>query len=271
MLMGYDAVAISAGDVQAGSLFLEQTLEDGFPWLSANLVDKNGAPVAPSHLIKTVNSLKIGIIGLTDAVSFSEKYSHIEYQPALTNVLNDIKAQCDMIVLLSNFPRDINRQIALQFQAIDIIISSDGTLGKIAPQLVGQTLITQTSSRGMYLGKLELEWNGGNSWYNERLLPLSELIKREMALTSELEKLNALEGGQKNIHKKKISRLELQKKRLDKEITSRSAMEATRGQSPYNKHRLSFIPIQPTGSPEKIEAIVQKIEREQKEHAVRRQ
>lgn len=271
MLMGYNAVAISAADVNAGSLFLDQTLKKGFPWLSANLVDKNGTPVAPSHLIKTVHSLKIGIIGLTDDITPSNNYSLIDYQPALKNLLKELESESDMIVLLSNFSGDTNRRIATESPGIDIIISSDGSLGKMAPELVGQTLITQTSSRGKYLGKLEIEWNAGNSWYNERLLPLSELIKRETALASELERLNKLEGEQKNISSKKISRLQLQKKRLEKEITSRSALEAERGHNPYNKHRLGFMPVLPTNSPERIEAIVQKIEKEQKEHAVVRQ
>lgn len=271
MLMGYDAVAISGGDVNAGSLFLKQTLEIGFPWLSANLVDNNGEAVAPSHLIKTVNSLKIGIIGLTDDITFSDKYSLIDYQPALTDLLKELEADSDMIILLSNFSGDINRRIATEFSTIDIIISADGSLGNMAPEFVGQTLITQTSSRGKYLGTLEIEWNGGKSWYNEKLLPLSELIKREMTLTSALEKLNKFDGEQKNNSEKKIARLQLQKQRLEKEITRRSVLEAKRGPHPDNKHRLSFIPVQSTNSPQKIEAIVQKIERERKEHAVTRQ
>ncbi len=261
--MGYDAVAVSANDIDSGEDFLEETLNDGFPWISANLVDENGKPVSKPYVIKTINSLKVAIIGLTEPISPSSKYSTLDYLNPLTILLKQLTTESDIIILLSNLQAKVNQMIATQFPEIDIIFSSDTSLGKMAPKVVNNTLITQTSSRGKYLGKLDIEWNHGDTWYNDRLLPVSELKKRRTKIETQLTQLRS--NNTNNASKKKISRLQLQQQRLDKEIETRSAQESKRGYRPYNKHKLRFIPVQPTHSPESIESIVQNIDKKIKE------
>jgi 2',3'-cyclic-nucleotide 2'-phosphodiesterase (5'-nucleotidase family) len=260
MKMGYDAVALSSSDVMAGQLFLEQTFQEGLPWVSANLVDKNGVLVAQSHLIKTVDSIKIGIIGLTDELAVHEEYSTIDYQTALENVLQPIDGQCDMIILLSNFTGGVNKEIAAKFPSIDLILSSDRSLGKMRPLVVNNTLITQTSTRGKYLGTLDIEWHGRGIWYNDRQISLSELRTREKTVSTQLDQLKANKSEQTGKNKKKIARLQIKKQRLEKEIEVRDLQEAKFSGQP-NKHRLRFIPVQPKKSPEDIESIVQEIKR----------
>lgn len=262
--MGYEAVSISASDIDNSTDFLEETLNEGFPWVSANLVDKQGKPVSKPYIIKTINSLKVAIIGLTETIRPSSKYSTLDYAKPLTIQLKQLTAESDVIILLSNLPEKVNQKIATQFPEIDILISSDTTFGKMVPKVVNNTLITQTSSRGKYLGKLDIEWNSGNAWYNKRLLPFSELIKKRTAIESQLVQI---EKNQSN--KRKVSRLQLQQQRLEKEIETRSAEENERGDRPYNKHKLRFIPIQPTHSPETIESIVQNIDKSIKEQSAK--
>lgn len=257
--MGYDAVAVSANDMKGDGLFFAQTLQDGLPWLSANLVDNTGATVAPTHLIKTVGSLKIALIGLTDTISKKNKYSTINYKSALTPLLREIDSQCDIIILLSNLSGDVNKQIGRQFPAINLIISSDKTLGKMAPMVINQTLITQTSRRGKYLGKLEIDWKGSNVWYNKRLRPLAELRKKDAAIGLQLARLSEREHKQRSNLQKRISQLRLQKQRLLKEINSRQIQKAEQAGRPLNQHRLTFIPVLPKNSPREIEAIVEEI------------
>lgn len=263
MVMGYDAVAVSANDIDSDEDFLEATLNDGFPWISANLVDKTGEPVAKSYALKTINSLRVAIIGLTETIRPSSKYSTIDYSNPLTTLLKQLTAESDIILLLSNLQAKDNQKIATQFPEIDIIFSSDKSLGKMAPKVVNNTLITQTSSRGKYLGKLDVEWNNGITWHNDRRLPISELVKRKTTIERQLTKLG---NNQNDANKKRISRLQRQQQRLEKEIATRSAEESERGNRPYNKHKLRFIPVQPTHSPESIESIVQNIDTNIKEH-----
>jgi 2',3'-cyclic-nucleotide 2'-phosphodiesterase (5'-nucleotidase family) len=264
ILMGYDAIALSASDVMNGDLFLKETLNDGFPWISANVVDNNGQPITRPYILKTINSIKIAIIGLTDTLLVAGQYSTIDYTSPLTTLLNQLTAESDMIILLSNLQANVNQEIAKQFPEIDIIFSSDRSLGKMAPKVVNNTLITQTSSRGKYLGKLDVEWNNGNTWYNDRLLPLSELTKRRAIIEFQLRQL---ENNTDTSNKKKVSRLQLQQQRLEKEIENRTAQEEENAGHPYNKHRLRFVPVQPTHSPISIESIVENIDKTIKEQA----
>lgn len=260
--MGYDAVSLSASDLMYGDLFLKETLQSGFPWISANVVDKTGQPLTKSYILKTINSLKIAIIGLTDTLPADSQYSTIEYTLALTTLLKQLTAESDIIILLSSLQANVNQTIAKQFPEIDIIFSSDRSLGKMAPKVINKTLITQTSSRGKYLGKLNIEWNSGNAWHNDRLLPLSKLIKRRTTIESQL---TQLENNTAQSNKKKVSRLQLQQQRLEKQIESRKAQEEKNGGRANNKHRLSFIPVQPTKTPQSIESIVADIDKTIKE------
>lgn len=264
MVMGYDAVAVSASDIENDEEFLEDTLNDGFPWISANLVDKNGKSVTKAYLLKTINSLRIAIIGLTEKLAPSSIYSTLDYSNSLTILLKQLTTEADIIILLSNLQAKDNLQIAKQFPDIDIIFSSDRSLGKMAPKVMNNTLITQTSSRGKYLGKLDVEWNHGNTWFNDRLRPLAELKKRRITIGTQLTQLGS---NKNNANKKRISRLQRQQQQLEKEIVSRSEQESEHGERPYNKYKLRFIPVQPTHSPEAIESIVQNINKSIKEQS----
>ncbi len=264
--MGYDAVALSASDLMHGDLFLEETLQVGFPWISANVIDQTGQPVTTSYILKTIDSLKIAIIGLTDTLPTDSQYSTIEYNSVLTTLLKQLTAESEMIILLSNLQSKVNQTIAKQFPEIDIIFSSDRSLGKMAPKVINKTLITQTSSRGKYLGKLDIEWNSGNAWHNDRLLPLSKLINRRATIESQL---TQLENNTAKSNKKKVSRLQLQQQRLEKQIESRKAQEKENSGRPKNKHRLRFVPVQPTNTPQSIESIVDDIDKTIKEQTAR--
>lgn len=264
MSMDYDAVAISASDIDSGKKFLEETLENNFPWVSANLIDENGQLVAQPYILKTVNSLRIAIIGLTEPSQTPGQYVAVDPTASLTTLVKELTGQSDIIILLSNLPGETNQNIASQFSDIDIIISSDKSLGKMAPKEVNNTLITQSSSRGKYLGKLEIEWNYGETWYNNRRLPLAELRKRKTTIETQLTQLI---NNTKSSNKKRISRLQLQQQRLTQEIESREIQESESGDLPANRHKLRFIPVQPTHSPNSIESIVVNIDKAIKEQS----
>lgn len=262
MLMDYDAVAISASDLDNDETFFKESLNSGFPWISANLLNKSNQLLTEPYVLKTVNSLKIAIIGLTDPPRASSNYKTIEYLEPLTTLTKQLASETDIIILLSNLRREVNQKIATQFPEIAIILSSDKSVGKMPPKVLNNTLITQTSSRGMYLGKLDIDWSHGTTWHNNRLLPLSELIKRRAVIETQL---TQLVNNTNKTSNKRISRLQLQQQRLIKEIESRKQQVNELGDHLPNKHTLRFIPVQPTHSPESIESIVVNIDKTLKE------
>jgi 2',3'-cyclic-nucleotide 2'-phosphodiesterase (5'-nucleotidase family) len=253
--MGIDAVALSGRDLEAGEDFIRTTSENGFPWVSANLVAEDDKNVVPNYIIKESGNLSIAITAITDIPRNSTPFTLTDYNKALPSLLKTLSMEHDIVIVLSNLTRQENKQIANLFPEIDILISSDKLGGKMSPAVVGKTLMTQTSTQGKYLGMLDIHWSGGSFWRNDRLPQITVLQSRLEALSRSIE---ALSGD--NNSSKQLSRLELQKSRLIKEIESRQEKEnAGAGQS-YNAHKINFLAVRPMTTPDDIEAIVQSIE-----------
>lgn len=68
-LMGYDAVAVGPIDLAAGIGLLKSGLEQGFPWLSANITDDNNRPIFPATKVLNRGGLRIGVAGLSGTPS----------------------------------------------------------------------------------------------------------------------------------------------------------------------------------------------------------
>ena len=260
--MGYAAVAVSASDLEAGVSFLQDTSTEGLPWVSANLELADTDLRIPSFISKTVGSLRIAITAITNPPSSNETFTVIDYNTVLPALLNDLSDQHDIIILLSNLSGTENKKLASQFSDIDILLSADRSLGKMAPTIIAKTLMTQTSSRGKYLGKLDIKWDGADIWSNDRLRPLSELQEKLVSLNNKIVRITEEDSG---ISPKKISRLKLQEKRLAAEIDTRLRQQSNQARHKINTHKLSFIPVQPTSKPDTIEAIVQSIEKKIRE------
>ncbi len=163
--MGYDAVAVGPRDLSAGIDFLKSETMRHFPWISANLLDSNKAPVFHPWLIKKKDGIKIGFIGLTKALPTPLTRFHVaDWQKILPPILHTLSSKCDHIILLSNLNNGENYRIAKQYPMIDIIISADARVGNLGPLLNNNSLITQAASRGKYMGNLAIWWGKSRKW-----------------------------------------------------------------------------------------------------------
>lgn len=63
----YDALAIGNHEYNFGLAVLHKARQEArFPWLSANTVHTaDNSPAFPSHIVKTINGVRIGVLGLT--------------------------------------------------------------------------------------------------------------------------------------------------------------------------------------------------------------
>jgi hypothetical protein len=169
--MHYDAVAVGTNDLAAGLSFLQdQATRSEFAWLSANLVRKSDLkPLFAASLIRPVGSLSVGIIGLTGsggAIRFQDNEDALllPWQKALPDIVADLAAKCDLLILLSNNGPAQNQAIAESFPDIHIIIQSAPRSGNIAPQLQNKSLIAQTGKQGKYLGWMLVNWQMSKTW-----------------------------------------------------------------------------------------------------------
>lgn len=163
-IIGYDAMAVGPHDLAAGIDLLVDSLLKGSPWISANLITNEGRTVFPPWVIKETPGGNIGILGLTADASLPDGYKLARWEETLPQYLDKLSPACDFIILLSNLDNEVNDAIALKFPQIYLIISADQKKGNIPPALVRNTLLTQTHTRGKYLGILTVSWSKLKIW-----------------------------------------------------------------------------------------------------------
>lgn len=169
--MGYSAFGIATQDLSLGIEFLQNIQKEfDFPWISMNLVSPiDNKPLFPTSILKQINGVKIGILGLTgnefqDSDLMITDYKIIPWMTILPEYIKEIKSQADLIILLSSYSSAINKKIAEQHKDIHIIIQSGHSKNNMDPQLINNTLLFQTGSLGKYLGAMEIDWNNFFEW-----------------------------------------------------------------------------------------------------------
>ena len=163
-LMGYDGMTRGNHDFDKGLTHLHQLVDQAnFPVLSANALEVDSPPVP--YVIREVNGIKVGILGLTTPRSErelnQEDQRKIHFRsPAetATETIPEMKARgAEIIVALTHLGKDEDRQLAQSVKGIDFIIGGDSHTEIPGYEKVGDTFIMQTGARGKNLGKAELE------------------------------------------------------------------------------------------------------------------
>jgi 2',3'-cyclic-nucleotide 2'-phosphodiesterase (5'-nucleotidase family) len=164
-LMGYDATAIGDDDLTLGKDFLSDlSKKANFPFLSSNVIDEaSGKPLFHSTLVKEVNGFRIGMFSLLAPEAFlgpedSRKKglsirSPVEVAQAM---VKELQPKTDFIFLLSHlgYPKDL--ELAQAVSGIHLIFGGHTGMNLVYPPVVKNTILLQTASKGMYVGRLDL-------------------------------------------------------------------------------------------------------------------
>jgi 2',3'-cyclic-nucleotide 2'-phosphodiesterase (5'-nucleotidase family) len=184
--MNYAAIGLAAQDLAVGLNFLERQNEAaGLPWLSANLESGSAdKKIVQPFIIKHVAEASIAVIGLTDdqinaaALSAEKDFRVLPWRGVLPDILNKVRGKADMVILLSSYPEEVNRQIAGEFNDIHLIIQSGTSAAGKAPRLFGNALITQVGSRGKYIGRMDIDWKPSRRWNQETTTERKQALDR---------------------------------------------------------------------------------------------
>jgi 5'-nucleotidase/UDP-sugar diphosphatase len=202
-LMGYDAVGVGDDDLSLGKEFLlEISKKAKFPFLSSNLIDEESEKhLFLPYLLKEVNGLKIGIFSLLSPDSFlgqgdPRKKGLIFKSPVETaqSLVKELQPKVDLIILLSHlgYPKDM--ELAQTVLGIHCIIGSHTGINFPNPPIINnKTIVLQTSSKGMYAGRLDL------TLYNQEPTFYNTTVKKSMeqnlkSLDSRLKEVKASEA-----------------------------------------------------------------------------
>ncbi|WP_078429970.1 bifunctional metallophosphatase/5'-nucleotidase [Alkalihalobacterium alkalinitrilicum] len=142
---------------------LNQLYKDAtFPVLVANLLDEDGEVpfwAKSYHYIQLDNSLKIGLIGVTAPfLPFYDKLGWTIQDPfeILPHLVAKVRAECDIVILLSHLGFPADEEIAEHIEGIDIILGAHTHHVLQSGKNVKGTLIGQAGKFGYHVGQIKL-------------------------------------------------------------------------------------------------------------------
>lgn len=169
--LGLDAMTAHWEFAYGPETFKQRAAQLGYPVLAINVYDQASEErFFPPYSVKAIGGLRIGLVGIASNIvdksmppSFSAGLHFTlgrEELPALIEVLRT-REKVDLVVLISHlgFPQDL--KLLSEVQGIDVCLSGHTHNRLHRPVLQGNTLVMQSGCHGSFLGRLDLEIEGG--------------------------------------------------------------------------------------------------------------
>jgi 5'-nucleotidase/UDP-sugar diphosphatase len=175
----YDALAVGNHEPDFNMDTLRQRSKEAkFPLLAANIMDKDGRLFAKPYLVKKVNGVTVGVIGLayphTDRTTAKKNVATVTFQdPAATvkRFLPKLRYEgAELVVILSHLGLNGDKKLANAVVGIDVIVGGHSHNRMTEAERVGDTLIVQAGAHGSDLGRLDLTIEKGKVTGHRRTL-----------------------------------------------------------------------------------------------------
>jgi 5'-nucleotidase len=178
-----------------------------YPVLLANAVDRTTKqPVGQPWRVEKVGGMRVGLFGLLtrEAATYpagKEAIDVLDEIATATDVVKKLRAQADVVILLSHCGADIDARIAAEVPGIDVIVGGHShtrlAVGdfvwrsdELKADEVNGTIIVQAFQWGGELGRLDLLFrkSANGTWsvdrYRERLLPITPALADDKAVAA---------------------------------------------------------------------------------------
>lgn len=210
-VMGYDAMVLGNVEMFYDQETIEKLLASAkFPIVVANLYDtewdeRASLPNTQPYIIKEVNGLKVGIIGMTyhwmskisDQPQWSFGLRIDEVQADVDTMRN--QEDVDVVIMLSHMGWKVDQKYAELVNGIDVIVGAHTHDTLYRPTLVynqqskRDVIIVQCGSHGKLLGQLDLQIDEGKvTAFEQTLFPIrSREITADPEIASLIEKYRA--------------------------------------------------------------------------------
>ena len=160
LAMGYDALAIGNHDFDFGKAVVQQSLDRGLPWLSANIW-QGEQTFAPPFAIMSLKEARVLLVGLTSVatpkMAFASNIAGLHFADPVTtlrNILQEQEGNYDLCVVLSHLGYGEDLLLAQKVPGIKAIIGGHSHTVLASPVRIRDTIIVQTGSSAQYLGKV---------------------------------------------------------------------------------------------------------------------
>lgn len=161
--LGYDGITIGNNEgITLPHEQLDQLYKDAqFPVILSNLFEKGKRPswAKPYEVITLNNGLKIAVLGVT--IAYTPVYEKLGWDitdpfESIREMLQEVKGQADVIVLLSHLGIIHDREVAHDFPEIDIILGSHTHHLLEQGEMDNGVLLACAEKYGHYIGCVEL-------------------------------------------------------------------------------------------------------------------
>jgi len=180
--VGYDAQAFGNREFN----YLRSVLGRRFrqvkhPFVCANVVDlrRGTEGMWRPTLVRSMGGRRIGIIGLTpvqylDGSPWQWLFGFRFSRPFdfLPDLVRQMRAESDMVLLLSHSGYKTDCKIAEQVEGIDLIVGGHSHTLLETPLKVRDTFIVQTGCYGRFVGKMHFTLDGGFTIKDYALVPM---------------------------------------------------------------------------------------------------
>ena len=209
---GYQFGTIGNHEFNAAPDWLPQLLtKAAFPMVLANATVKaTGAPLLPPYRIEKVGGVRVALFGLI--TKSTQGYPAARDRIIIGDEIEaarawvpKLRAQADVVILLSHCGMDVDEKIAADVPGVDVIIGAHshsriptGELVWRSEDLradgVGGTIVVQAHQWGGELGRLDLliRKGAGGTWqvdrYRSRLLPITAGMPEDPAVAAIVDK-----------------------------------------------------------------------------------
>jgi 2',3'-cyclic-nucleotide 2'-phosphodiesterase (5'-nucleotidase family) len=162
--MKYDAINVTAQDLISGLKTLKWAADSlGLPLISVNLMqgDSTRRPF-PGWVIKKTAGRTVGIIGagsvrpLQLRIAGDPTVTFSDPENAIRRALQELRPQCDLVILLCDLNSRASRELAVRVPGIDIIISTLEITPTTVVHKFGHAYVIGTSRKGKALTILSL-------------------------------------------------------------------------------------------------------------------
>ncbi len=200
--VGYDLMAVGNNEFKARDGFDQNdaagaqaalrkvVAKSNFPWICANLTDKNGAPIPGilPYVVKVVNGVRVGFLGLTTprSASYPQTKGWIISDPvaAAQKWIPKAHAHCDVLIAVTHLGTSADMLLAAQTSGLDAIVGGDSHTFLYQPLLLSNSYgdsvpVVQDGEFGVDLGRFDLRFardGAGKPWhlaaYADKLLPV---------------------------------------------------------------------------------------------------
>ena len=169
------------------------------PFISANVFDAAGDPIAPPFAVVEKGGRRFAVIGILDP-SFAgaladKKLTITNPKDAILKLLTDTNEKFEGTIVLAYSPREALLELASQLPEVDVVLG--GPTGQtVAPTKKGATLVAATTNKGKFVVQLSLDSKAAGSAdrWNATIAEVDDTLADDPAQVKNLDNYHTILG-----------------------------------------------------------------------------